>query len=77
MISFKNKKEFTKIDSQIFVKFRLIFRRSYFWNTVYSEKGTVSQFLFLCFLSLLISFQAFYFEKFAWNDTYFPFHMVK
>ncbi|EGP5165008.1 hypothetical protein DW606_08230 [Enterococcus faecium] len=24
----------TKITSQIFVKFRLIFRRSYFWNTV-------------------------------------------
>ncbi len=28
--------------SQIFVEFRLIFRRSYFWNTIYSEKGGVT-----------------------------------
>ncbi|EFS10004.1 hypothetical protein HMPREF9522_00728 [Enterococcus faecium TX0082] len=34
VVSLRNKKEFTKIASQIFVKFRLIFRRSYFWNTV-------------------------------------------
>ncbi|MDV4854514.1 hypothetical protein NNG42_06185, partial [Enterococcus faecium] len=33
----RNKKEFTKIAFQIFVKFRLIFRRSYFWNTVYQR----------------------------------------
>ncbi|EJX50400.1 hypothetical protein HMPREF1378_02387 [Enterococcus faecium R496] len=31
----RNKKEFGKIASQIFVTFRLIFRRSYFWNTMY------------------------------------------
>nr|WP_178139011.1 hypothetical protein [Enterococcus faecium] len=39
----RNKKEFTKIASQIFVTFRLIFRRSYFWNTVCSERGTRSE----------------------------------
>lgn len=44
---------------------------------VYSEKGTVSGSLFCVFLSLLIGLWTFYFEKFAWNDTYFPFHMVK
>ncbi len=30
------------MDSQIFVEFQLIFRRSYFWNTIYSEKGGVT-----------------------------------
>ncbi|AYM74210.1 hypothetical protein D9Z05_00875 [Enterococcus faecium] len=40
--------------SQIFVKFRLIFRRSYFWNTVYSEKRSVTRLLSQTFCFLLI-----------------------
>ncbi|EGP5122780.1 hypothetical protein DZ771_01440 [Enterococcus faecium] len=52
----RNKKAFTKIASQFFLKFRLIFRRSYFWNTVYLKKGgltlVVSDLLFSFIVSI-------------------------
>ena len=41
---FKNKKEFTKIASQIFGKFGLISEEVYFWNTVYSKKELRQEF---------------------------------